>query len=136
MFDFATFERSSKPNDYLVAPQGLCQQAVPDADAPVFRQSADAVFLNLRGLVKADPQYKNVLINDAQLELSAIAVTKVFRFKDDVNVAVLPEGEGSTLAIYSRSRVGHADFGKNRQRIEALIAALQKEIRIAEGRVA
>jgi len=46
------------------------------------------------------------------------------KYKDDIDIAVLETNDGSTVAIYSRSRVGHSDLGKNRKRVEALIDTL------------
>ncbi|MEM9234950.1 MAG: DUF1499 domain-containing protein, partial [Pseudomonadota bacterium] len=83
-----------------------------------------------------DPQYKDVSADPRARAISAVAVTKLLRFKDDLDIAVLPTEEGSTLAIYSRSRIGYSDMGANRKRVDALIAALREDIRRAEGRVA
>lgn len=125
MLDFQTFEKSPKPNCYLVAPAGLCENAEPDEAAPVFAEPPAALFLRVTTLLGDDPQYKDIETDEEVLRLSAVAVTKVLKFKDDVDIAVLPAGEGSTLAIYSRSRVGYSDLGKNKKRVEALLATLK-----------
>jgi uncharacterized protein (DUF1499 family) len=48
------------------------------------------------------------------------------RYPDTIDVAVFPMGEGqSSVAIYSRSLVGHGDFGVNRARVERWLTALE-----------
>lgn len=125
MIDFATLEKSKKPNCYLIAPMGLCERAEPDAIAPVFRGAPGALFARVLGVLEQDAQYQDINSDRDGLAVSAVAVTKVFRFKDDIDIAVLPAEEGATLAIYSRSRVGHSDLGKNKKRVTALLASLQ-----------
>lgn len=135
-FDFATLERPKSPNTYLLAPEGLCEQATPDEVAPVFPQDPDTVFLNLKAAVERDGQLRDIAADDAARTVSAIAVTKLFKFKDDLDAVVLPAPEGATLAVYSRSRVGYGDMGANKKRVNALIAALREGLARAEGRVA
>jgi uncharacterized protein (DUF1499 family) len=51
--------------------------------------------------------------------------TRLMRFPDTIDIEVLPAaGTQSTLAIYSRSLIGHGDLGVNRARIERWLAAL------------
>ncbi|HWP00681.1 MAG TPA: DUF1499 domain-containing protein [Methylococcus sp.] len=56
--------------------------------------------------------------------LRAEAVSRVFRFVDDVEFEILPE-EGS-IQVRSASRVGYWDFGVNRRRIERIRDALRR----------
>ncbi|MCC5948651.1 MAG: DUF1499 domain-containing protein [Nitriliruptoraceae bacterium] len=48
----------------------------------------------------------------------AIATSKVFRFKDDVEFLV--DAAGGRIDVRSASRVGQSDLGVNRKRVEAL----------------
>jgi len=58
--------------------------------------------------------------------LRASAVYRVaFVFKDDVDVAVTAEGDGSTLHVRSASRVGYSDLGVNRRRVGRLLGAVE-----------
>ncbi len=50
--------------------------------------------------------------------LHAESRSLIFRFVDDLQLQ-LREQEG-IIAVYSASRVGHSDFGVNRQRVETL----------------
>lgn len=133
--DFTTLEKSPKPNCWLVAPEGLCQKAEPDASAPVYTTEPEALFLAVRSVIDRDPQYREPTLYEADLALHVVAVTKVFRFKDDMDVKVLPTDGGATLAIYSRSRLGYSDLGKNEKRVEGFLAAVREELTLAEGRI-
>lgn len=52
--------------------------------------------------------------------LRAVFTTKIFRFRDDVELRM--EVEKSRIHIRSSSRVGHFDFGQNRKRAEKIRA--------------
>ncbi|MFC3303191.1 DUF1499 domain-containing protein [Parvularcula lutaonensis] len=123
MLDLQNVQKSPKPNQYLVAPEGWLANETPDAIAPVFTQGPDEVFAKLLQVIENTKGTSNV---SASKEAGRIAyVAKVVIFKDDVDIAVLPHPEGSTLAIYSRSRVGYSDLGVNKKRVERLLADLK-----------
>lgn len=63
--------------------------------------------------------------------LTAVAVTPLWRFRDDVRVEVRPDGHGgSLLDARSASRVGRADFAANEHHLLVLFAAIE---RVAAG---
>lgn len=57
------------------------------------------------------------------------AVFRVFVFKDDVAVAVAPDGAGSVLHLRSASRTGYSDFGVNGRRVRTFLALLEARLR-------
>ena len=63
------------------------------------------------------------------LHLTLVQRTALLRFPDYIDVAIQPapggNGDGSTIAIYSRSRFGYSDLGVNRKRVEDWMAALE-----------
>ncbi|MFP4228825.1 MAG: DUF1499 domain-containing protein [Salinivenus sp.] len=62
-------------------------------------------------------------------ERRASAVVRVaFLFKDDVDVAVEPRENGSTLYVRSASRVGYSDLGVNQRRVNRLFKAVEEAL--------
>lgn len=125
--DFSTFRRAPKPNNWLVLPDGF--EAVESADmaSPRIALSPDELFVKLEGLVGSRRDWKLVDKDAGARRLRFIAVTRLLRFKDDIDIAVLPAagaaGE-SEVAIYSRSRIGYSDLGTNAKRVKEILAAI------------
>ena len=124
--DLKTFKRSRKPNNYLVAPDEYCGESEPDAFAPVFTKTPAELFQAVESLA-ADRSSWAVKHSDASTgQIPIVATTRLLRFKDDVFVKVLPAGTGgSSFAVYSGSRLGHSDLGKNRSRVTEMLDALK-----------
>ena len=57
--------------------------------------------------------------------LRVIFATKIFRFRDDVELRV--EAEKNRIHIRSSSRVGHFDFGQNRKRVKKIRAGFNQK---------
>ncbi|MEO1015929.1 MAG: DUF1499 domain-containing protein [Pseudomonadota bacterium] len=122
--DFKALRRPASPNTYLLAPDGFCENAEPDAAAPVFEDSPDALYARLTALAGARTDWTRLKSDPAARALAWIAVTPLLRFKDDIDARVVESPGGATVAIYSRSRVGYSDLGANRKRVERLLADL------------
>ena len=126
--DIRTIERPSSPNTYLMAPQGYCSTAQPDADSPVFDASAEVLFDALLGYIANQSGWKITEADRAHCHIDLV------KFKDDVTIDTLivenMPGK-SRLAIYSRSRVGYHDFGANRKRVSKLVKAIEGELGIS-----
>lgn len=60
----------------------------------------------------------------AEGQFEAVAVTRMFRFRDDIAVRVQPDNGGSRIDMRSKSRDGRSDLGANARRIQAYFAAL------------
>ena len=131
---FKTLERPRSPNTYLLAPEGLCEKAEPDDISGVFHVSTDLMLQAVLGLVAQEASWDLKADNVAQGMLRFVSTSRLMRFKDDVNVLVLPaDADGPSLhhhcrlAIYSSSRVGHSDLGANRKRVKYLLDCLHKK---------
>lgn len=125
--DFKFLKRPATPNTWLVAPPGFADDARPNAAPPAFACSQDILFSRIREIVAARKRWQLKAEDAAARRISFVASTPLMRFKDDVDIAVLPEpGEGgdSTLAVYSRSRIGVRDLGVNARRVNEILAAL------------
>lgn len=125
--NFATFRRAPKPNNWLVLPEGFEAVETADMASPRISLSPDALFTKLEGLVDSRRDWKLVDKDEAGRRLRFVAVTPLMRFKDDIDIAVLPAagaaGE-SELAVYSRSRIGYSDLGTNAKRVKEILAAV------------
>ena len=128
MIDFATLTRPKTPNAYLLAPEGLCGAAQADGTAPVFEADPDRVFAAAEAAARAMTGVSDVQADAGARALSFVARTRLLRFKDDVDAAVVPQGEGAALAIYSRSRVGQSDLGANQKRVTAFTEAVRARL--------
>ena len=121
--DFQSLERPASPNTALIAPPGVTPQAATDGPAPEFARSPQETFDRLRQLVEARRDWQGLAADPGKRRLRFVAVTPLLRFKDDVDIMVLPVAgnpDRSTLAAYSRSRLGYSDLGTNLKRLKAL----------------
>jgi len=128
MTDFISFKslkRPSKPNTCLVAPADHCLAAEPDFSPPHLNMSGRGLFSNLNEIIAAERQFGKLQADAEKLRLKFVATTGLMRFKDDVDIEVIPLEDGkATFAIYSRSRVGYSDMGANQKRVRKLIHEL------------
>ena len=122
--DFAALRRRSSGNDALICPPGFCAGAAPDAPAPVFKLSPDALDARLAAMARADANVGE-LPDSAPMHRRFVQRTSLLGYPDLIDALVLPSGaNGATLALYSRSLVGRKDFGVNRARLARWLAAL------------
>ena len=123
--DFATLALDGRPNQHLVCPEGFCA-APPHAASPVFEISATALRDRWMAMIADQPRVTRTGTDDAAaLHYDFVQRSLVFRFPDAITVRFIALDAGrATLAIYSRSYYGHDDFGVNRRRVEAWLAAL------------
>ena len=92
--------------------------------APVLL-SADALSAKVRDVLAREPRTELVARDSAGLRLVFVQRSRLFRFPDTVNIAVIPVGaEAAGLAIYSRSNYGHGDLGVNLARVKDWLAKL------------
>jgi uncharacterized protein (DUF1499 family) len=72
---------------------------------------------------------QNIRVVDASKSegrIEAVAVSRVFRFTDDIVIRIRPSSDGgSRVDIRSRSRDGKGDLGVNAQRIDNLLTILR-----------
>ena len=68
-------------------------------------------------------------IDVGQIDTNEIrAVFKIWKYRDDVSVAVLPNGDQSTLFVRSASREGFSDLGVNKRRVKRFMNKLNRSI--------
>lgn len=122
--DFATLVRDGRPNSWLVCPPEACPLAEADAPAPVFAMPVGQLRSRLLELIELSGDARSLSVDPERQQFSFVVRTPAMRFPDIVTVRFYPTGEGSTLAIHSRSVYGWSDIGTNRKRIERWLAIL------------
>ena len=122
--DFATIDTIGRENTYLVCPPDLCGQD-PDRASPVFPVPATDLRNQWFSMIGGQPRIDWIASDEEILQYDFVQRTRLMRYPDSITVRFLPlEAGRSTLAIYSRSHYGRSDFGVNKERIDAWLAAL------------
>jgi uncharacterized protein (DUF1499 family) len=124
--NFATLTRHATPNDALVCPARHCPNAKPDAEPKTYSMAPAELLARLKRIALAEPNTSELYCGtDCDRAARILQHTKLMRYPDTIDIEVLPAGDNrSTLAIYSRSLIGHGDLGVNRARIERWLSAL------------
>ena len=129
-FDFAVLKIQQTPNRFLMLPLELKSRSRADIPSPVIAKSAsDAARIWFQVLSEEQQVYlkRYDLIN---LQFDFIQRTGIFHFIDDITVQFFDRNHASsTLAVYSRSKVGIYDFGVNRRRVTRWVTLMQQTVK-------
>ncbi|HEX6118994.1 MAG TPA: DUF1499 domain-containing protein [Dongiaceae bacterium] len=126
--DFATLQRASTPNQFLLCPTDLCRTQT-DGVAPVFDLSVEQLRAAWEQMVAEQPRGELLRRDVTNLQLDYVQRTRLLRFPDLVTVRFIPIDDAhATLAIYSRSIYGKGDLGVNHARIDDWLAKLKARI--------
>ncbi|MEO1405575.1 MAG: DUF1499 domain-containing protein [Pseudomonadota bacterium] len=130
--DFKTLKRPRSPNTHLLAPKDLCEASKPDRLSKTLPIAPDALFASLLSMVEDRKDWELGEYDEDRRLIHFVAVSRLFRYKDDIDILVLPaeagdpdDHAGARLAIYSRSRIGHSDLGANKKRVSELLKSLR-----------
>jgi uncharacterized protein (DUF1499 family) len=125
--DFPTLVRASKPNTFLLAPEGLCGNAKPDVISRQYETSAAQLRQAFLRVALSKPRVSHTLKDDVALYDNLVARSALFRFPDLIALRCLDLGKGrSSLAVYARSVYGHSDLGVNRARTMAWVREVEE----------
>jgi uncharacterized protein (DUF1499 family) len=109
LMDMTRIERPATPNTFLAGPAWMRPE--PDVVTEEQNHAASVLYETARAVFNGDYVVRSALMN----------------FPDLVTVQVNTAGaDRSTLVIWSRSVYGRSDFGVNRERTKAWLAALQQ----------
>lgn len=125
--DFATLQKTWKPNQYLVCPPDYCRGSPPDQISPAWPLDAADLMARLRPVLLAQPRTE--LVHEAAQGRQLVLVQRTERvgFPDTVFVEAVGLGpRRSAIAIYSRSNYGIGDRGGNAARVAAWLALIEK----------
>jgi uncharacterized protein (DUF1499 family) len=127
LMDVAQIVRPASPNTALAAPEGFTPP--PDTVTPTYPVQPERMFALIQAVAEGQPRTFQAAVYADQLQAHYVARSAVFNFPDLIMVQVKKaDADSSKLIIYSRSVYGHSDFGVNRQRVAAWLAALQTSI--------
>ena len=124
LIEFPALKRPSRPNNWLVAPDGFAGLVQVNEQAPVFDKTPKQVFDVVMDLVLERIEWRLRASDPDTWRISFVAVTPLMKFKDDVYVQAVPvtgETGRSSVAIYSGSRIGYSDLGTNAKRVNELL---------------
>lgn len=122
--DFTTLVRATTPNTALACPAGLCQ-AKADLITETVALPAEELAAKVVATLAGEPRTELVARDETGLKFVFVQRSRIFRFPDTVNIAVIPvDASHATLAIYSMSNYGHGDFGVNIARVTDWLAKL------------
>ena len=123
VLDFAHLERPASPNTALAAPAGFSPR--PDLLTPVYPLPAPVLLARISAVAAAEPRTYPAASFPAAGQADWVVRSAVWNFPDLVTAAVRADGSHhSTLILWSRSVYGYSDFGVNRARLRAWLAAL------------
>ena len=130
--EFETLVRRERPNDALACPPRFCK-ANSDLLPPTFAVDAQGLRAAMARLIASEPNIENVQTDDVAMTERYVQRTPLLRFPDTIVVRYFPlePGEGSTLAIYSRSQLGYGDMGTNKARIARWLDKLKTLVPVA-----
>ena len=120
------------PAQWHVVPSDVTPPSSPNfallvgTDAPVFTQSPD-VIADLLTNVAQDAGAKIIAGSPHSGHVSYVVRSRIMGFPDAISIRLMPEGAGTKLEIFSRSRYGYSDLGVNAARVAAWIAALETQ---------
>lgn len=124
--DFATLELPASPNACLAAPAGFprAQLATPPLPA-----DAEVAWAALRMLGDRFPRTTKLAEWPERRQAQWVARSALLNFPDIIVAEITAGPAGAGLFLFSRSLFGYSDFGVNRRRAEAWIAALDEALR-------
>ena len=119
---------------FLFCPSGYCPAAEAIA-SPVFPMPWERLREYWTEVISGEKRVETIVADPDERRFVYIQHSPTFRFPDIVTVEFVQLGPNrSSIAIYSRSRYGHYDFGKNRKRVGKWLALLEKMAQPAMGR--
>ncbi|MEL6479761.1 MAG: DUF1499 domain-containing protein [Pseudomonadota bacterium] len=119
--DPTTAERTGRPNDYLVAPEGATNVS-PDRVSDRFEESPDSLLDRFAAIALAEPRV--VEIGTPGAFRTFVQRSQLIGFPDYISVKAVPVEGGASLIVYSRAQYGYSDWGVNKARVEDWLSKL------------
>ncbi len=102
----------------------------PDLQVKAYAAGEEKVARAVQDLLKRLPRWTLVGAGHGPggTAVQAVHETRLFHFKDDVDVRIWRQGDLTRVSVRSRSRVGKLDFGQNARNIRELLDALDSQM--------
>lgn len=114
--DPETTQSTGKPNDYRL---------VGDA-SQVYNIAASELANLVDDFIQNQPRVIRLAGQVDELLITYVQRTPIMGYPDYITIKIIQQGASqSKLAIFSRSRFGHSDFGVNKRRIVEWVTAIQ-----------
>jgi len=127
--ELKTFTKTSKPNQYLVCPEGYCENETADKVSPIYSLSAQELSDALLVSLQSERNLQRVDEETDPLRLRFVQRTEKMRYPDTIRVEIIPVNDTqSSLAIYGQSQIGRKDFGVNKARILRWLRRLENHV--------
>jgi len=123
VIDMARLQRPGTPNTALAAPAGFAP--APDIVTRRYELEPDRLLAAVQGVALGQPRTVEHAVFAGRRQAHFVARSALLNFPDLVAVQVTPE---SGLILWSRSIYGRSDFGVNKARLEAWLAALDAKL--------
>lgn len=110
---------------FLACPPGYCRASEAVA-SPIFTLPWERLSDYWTEVISGQKRIETIVADPDSRRFVYIQHSPTFRFPDIVTVEFVQLGpDRSSIAVYSRSRYGHYDFGKNRKRVVKWLALLE-----------
>lgn len=122
--------RADAPNPAAYVGEDVAEQqrsGYPDLGPARFEASPSQVFEAALATVDA-MGWERVAADEPAGRIEATDTTLWYGFKDDVVIRIRSESGQTRVDVRSKSRVGGSDLGKNADRIQAFLAALEARL--------
>lgn len=105
-------------NGWLLRPEG------GNAVSPVVAEDGVALLTRLDAVALGWPRTVRLAGSPEEGRITYVTRTKVMGYPDYTTVAVVPADGGVALTVFARQRFGSGDWGVNKARVDAWLAAL------------
>lgn len=124
---FEGLTKTSRPNQVLICPDGICDDAARDWTSPIYDTDVETLKLAFFKSLESETGLQRVDDRDDPMQARFVQRSRILRFPDTIRVRFYKLGNDtrSTLALYGQSQVGQSDVGVNKARAARWLKRLE-----------